>query len=115
MLGVDLRHALLVKSNGINKLVVVVNKMDDREYGSKVWDSDLSLTRGYRPSYRCMGQGSVSYNLRYVCCGASRSPVYWLYRYDEIVEKLTLFLKSVGYNPKTDITFIPVSAFTGAK
>lgn len=25
------RHALLVKSNGINKLVVVINKMDDRE------------------------------------------------------------------------------------
>jgi len=26
------RHALLVKSNGINKLVVVINKMDDCEY-----------------------------------------------------------------------------------
>jgi hypothetical protein len=31
MLPVILRHALLVKSNGINKLVVVVNKMDDCE------------------------------------------------------------------------------------
>jgi peptide chain release factor subunit 3 len=38
-----------------------------------------------------------------------------LHRYDEIVDKLSAFLKSVGYNPKTDLTFIPVSAFTGAK
>jgi peptide chain release factor subunit 3 len=70
--GQTREHALLVKSNGINKLVVVINKMDDP---TVAWDKA---------------------------------------RYDEIVEKLTLFLKSVGYNPKTDITFIPVSAFTGA-
>jgi translation elongation factor EF-1alpha len=35
MLGVDPRHALLVKSNGINKLVVVINKMDDRKYKAR--------------------------------------------------------------------------------
>lgn len=35
-------------------------------------------------------------------------------RYDEIVGKLTPFLKGTGYNIKTDVTFIPVSGFTGA-
>lgn len=115
MLGVDPRHALLVKSNGINKLVVVINKMDDRKYKARSGALISPLTRCYRYSYCRMGQGSVSYNLREVCFETSRSPVDWLCRYDEIVEKLTLFLKSVGYNPKTDITFIPVSAFTGAK
>lgn len=35
-------------------------------------------------------------------------------RYDEIVGKLSPFLKGTGYNMKTDVTFIPVSGFTGA-
>jgi peptide chain release factor subunit 3 len=35
-------------------------------------------------------------------------------RYDEIAEKITPFLKSIGYNPKTDISYLPVSGFTGA-
>jgi len=35
-------------------------------------------------------------------------------RYAEIQKKFTPFLKSVGYNPKTDIHWIPVSGFTGA-
>ncbi|OZJ02630.1 hypothetical protein BZG36_03841 [Bifiguratus adelaidae] len=35
-------------------------------------------------------------------------------RYDEIVSKLTRFLKGLGYNPKTDLQFMPVSGFTGA-
>jgi len=61
-----------------------------------------------------MGQGSVSNNLGFVYL-EHHADQRIISRYDEIVEKLTLFLKSVGYNPKTDITFIPVSAFTGAK
>ncbi|KAI8097641.1 P-loop containing nucleoside triphosphate hydrolase protein [Halteromyces radiatus] len=35
-------------------------------------------------------------------------------RYDEIVSKLTPFLKQTGFNPKTDIHYMPVSGFTGA-
>ncbi|CAO3647378.1 unnamed protein product [Cunninghamella blakesleeana] len=35
-------------------------------------------------------------------------------RYDEILGKLTPFLKQTGYNPKTDVVFMPVSGFTGA-
>ncbi|KAJ2449562.1 translation termination factor GTPase eRF3 [Coemansia sp. RSA 2424] len=35
-------------------------------------------------------------------------------RYDEIISKLSAFLKSTGYNPKTDITYIPLSGYTGA-
>lgn len=34
-------------------------------------------------------------------------------RYDEVCSKITPFLKSVGFNPKTDLTFIPVSAQIG--
>ncbi|CAI2179273.1 1414_t:CDS:10 [Funneliformis geosporum] len=34
-------------------------------------------------------------------------------RYDECVNKLTPFLKGTGYNPNSDIQFIPVSGFTG--
>jgi translation elongation factor EF-1alpha len=35
-------------------------------------------------------------------------------RFDEVVGKLSPFLKVTGFNPKTDLTFIPVSAYTGA-
>ncbi|KAJ2745805.1 translation termination factor GTPase eRF3 [Coemansia sp. BCRC 34301] len=35
-------------------------------------------------------------------------------RYDEIIARLTVFLKATGYNPKTDITFIPISGYSGA-
>jgi peptide chain release factor subunit 3 len=34
-------------------------------------------------------------------------------RFDEVCSKITPYLKQVGFNPKTDITFIPVSAYTG--
>ena len=34
-------------------------------------------------------------------------------RYDEIVEKLSPFIKGNGYNLKTDVTFMPISGFTG--
>lgn len=33
--------------------------------------------------------------------------------FDEIKSKITPFLKAVGFNPKTDLTFIPVSAQKG--
>ncbi|KAJ2768025.1 translation termination factor GTPase eRF3, partial [Coemansia nantahalensis] len=36
-------------------------------------------------------------------------------RYNDIVAKLTPFLKkTAGYNPKTDVIFLPISGFTGA-
>ncbi len=35
-------------------------------------------------------------------------------RYDDIVSKLSPFLKDVGYNPGKQLTFIPVSGYTGA-
>lgn len=34
-------------------------------------------------------------------------------RFDEIVKGLTPFLKQCGYNPKKDLTFIPISALSG--
>ncbi|KAK2167577.1 hypothetical protein LSH36_26g08033 [Paralvinella palmiformis] len=40
--------------------------------------------------------------------------VQWsLERYDEIKDKLTPYLKKCGFNPKTDIFYLPVSGLTG--
>lgn len=70
--GQTREHAILAKTNGVNKLVVVINKMDDP---TVEWSKE---------------------------------------RYDDILSKLTPFLKGVGYNTKTDVEYIPVSGFTGA-
>ena len=69
--GQTREHVMLVKTAGVSKLLVVINKMDDITVN---WDKA---------------------------------------RYDEILGKITPFIKAAGYNPKTDITFIPVSAQTG--
>jgi peptide chain release factor subunit 3 len=68
--GQTREHAMLAKTQGVNKLVVAVNKMDDP---TVEWSED---------------------------------------RYKECTSKLTLFLKQVGYNPKTDLAFMPISAQT---
>ncbi|KAF7792882.1 hypothetical protein EIP86_003983 [Pleurotus ostreatoroseus] len=70
--GQTREHILLVKTAGVSKLVVVVNKMDE-------------------------------------------STVEWAKsRYDEIKDKISPFIRSAGFNLKTDVSFIPVSAYTGA-
>lgn len=73
--GQTREHAMLAKTQGVNKLVIVVNKMDDP---TVEWSEE---------------------------------------RYKECTTKLVQFLKGVGYNPKTDIAMMPVSAqtFTGIK
>ncbi|KAF9432207.1 translation termination factor GTPase eRF3 [Entomortierella beljakovae] len=70
--GQTREHAQLAKSGGVNKLVVVINKMDDP---TVQWAKE---------------------------------------RFDECVTKLTPFLKGSGYNMKNDVTFMPVSGYTGA-
>lgn len=69
--GQTREHAVLVKTAGVQRLIVVVNKMDE---ATVQWQQS---------------------------------------RYDEIQGKLTPFLRSAGFNPKTDITYVPVSAFAG--
>lgn len=69
--GQTREHIMLVKTAGVSKVVVVINKMDD-------------VTVDWQQS-----------------------------RYNEIKDKLTPFVKAAGYNLKTDVTFIPVSAYTG--
>ncbi|KIY73780.1 hypothetical protein CYLTODRAFT_416803 [Cylindrobasidium torrendii FP15055 ss-10] len=69
--GQTREHIMLVKTAGVSKLVVVINKMDD---STVAWEKA---------------------------------------RYDEIKDKITPFVKAAGFNPKTDVTFIPVSAYTG--
>lgn len=71
--GQTREHAILAKTQGVNKLIVVINKMDDP---TVAWSKE---------------------------------------RYDECTTKLSQFLRrEAGYNPKTDVVFMPVSAFTGA-
>ena len=69
--GQTREHVMLVKTAGVSKLIIAVNKMDDTTVR---WDKA---------------------------------------RFDEIKDKLTPFVKGSGYHPKNDVTFIPVSAYTG--
>ncbi|KAF7355294.1 Eukaryotic polypeptide chain release factor 3 [Mycena sanguinolenta] len=69
--GQTREHIMLVKTAGVSKIIIVINKMDDSTVN---WDKA---------------------------------------RYDEIREKLIPFVRAAGFNPKTDVTFIPVSAYTG--
>jgi peptide chain release factor subunit 3 len=69
--GQTREHAQLAKTLGIQQLIVMVNKMDEKTVS---WAQS---------------------------------------RYDEIVSKLTPFLRQWGYKP-TDLTFLPVSGQTGA-
>ncbi|KAE9410474.1 eukaryotic polypeptide chain release factor 3 [Gymnopus androsaceus JB14] len=69
--GQTREHIMLVKTAGVSKVIIVINKMDDP---TVLWEKA---------------------------------------RYDEIKDKLTPFVKAAGFNPKTDVTFIPVSAYTG--
>ncbi|MCJ1245331.1 translation termination factor GTPase eRF3 [Trapelia coarctata] len=67
--GQTREHAILAKTQGVNQLVVVINKMDDP---TVEWSKD---------------------------------------RFKECSDKLTLFLKGLGYG-KNDLTFMPISAQT---
>jgi peptide chain release factor subunit 3 len=69
--GQTREHAMLVKTAGVQRIIVVVNKMDDPTVN---WDQA---------------------------------------RYEEIQMRLTPFLRGTGFNIKTDVTYIPVSAYTG--
>ncbi len=70
--GQTREHIMLVKTAGVNKVVVVINKMDDHTVN---WEKA---------------------------------------RYEEIKEKLTPFIRGAGFNIKTDVSWLPVSAYTGA-
>ncbi|OBZ76729.1 Eukaryotic peptide chain release factor GTP-binding subunit, partial [Grifola frondosa] len=70
--GQTREHIMLVKTAGVSKLIVVVNKMDEP---TVQWDKA---------------------------------------RYDEIHDKIAPFVRAAGFNVKTDVTFVPVSAYTGA-
>lgn len=66
--GQSREHAMLAKTQGVNQLVIVINKMDDP---TVQWSEE---------------------------------------RYKECTGKLTQFLKGLGYNTKTDLTFMPIAA-----
>ncbi|KAK7207971.1 P-loop containing nucleoside triphosphate hydrolase protein [Myxozyma melibiosi] len=70
--GQTREHAVLAKNQGVNKLIIAVNKMDDPTVG---WSKE---------------------------------------RYDECTGKLAVYLRSLGFKPKEDVIFMPVSAYSGA-
>nr|CAB3251003.1 eukaryotic peptide chain release factor GTP-binding subunit ERF3A-like [Phallusia mammillata] len=69
--GQTREHAMLAKTAGVQRLIVLINKMDDPTVN---WRQE---------------------------------------RYEECKEKLTPFLKKVGFNPKKDVHFMPCSGLTG--
>ncbi|TIB00727.1 hypothetical protein E3P94_01970 [Wallemia ichthyophaga] len=69
--GQTREHVVLAKTAGVQKIIVVINKMDEP---TVQWDKA---------------------------------------RYDDIVSKLNPFLKGSGFSLKTDVTYIPVSAYSG--
>jgi len=70
--GQTQEHAVLAKTLGVDRLIVVVNKMDEK---TVLWSQN---------------------------------------RYDFIIKQLCPFLKEVGFNLKTRVTFLPISGLTGA-
>jgi peptide chain release factor subunit 3 len=70
--GQTREHIMLVKTAGVNKVVIVINKMDDHTVN---WEKT---------------------------------------RYEEIKEKLIPFVRGAGFHIKTDVSWLPVSAYTGA-
>ncbi|KII94840.1 hypothetical protein PLICRDRAFT_169555 [Plicaturopsis crispa FD-325 SS-3] len=70
--GQTREHIMLVKTAGVSKVIIVINKMDDP---TVEWSKA---------------------------------------RYEEIKDKITPFVRAAGYNPKSDVTFIPVSAYAGS-
>ena len=95
--GQTREHAMLVKTAGVRKLVVVVNKMDDPTVG---WEVERCANSTHS-SLVCHVVFLTLPSLSFTC------------RYNEIQEKLTPYLKKVGFNPKTDIHYLPVSGLTG--
>ncbi|KAG8907223.1 translation termination factor GTPase eRF3 [Tulasnella sp. 403] len=69
--GQTREHIMLVKTAGVQKVIVVINKMDDP---TVEWSKE---------------------------------------RYEEIKDKLVPFVRSAGFNPKSDVHWLPVSAYTG--
>ncbi|KDQ17323.1 hypothetical protein BOTBODRAFT_30142 [Botryobasidium botryosum FD-172 SS1] len=69
--GQTREHIMLVKTAGVSKIVVVINKMDEP---TVEWRKE---------------------------------------RFDEIRDKIVPFVKASGFNPKTDLSVVPVSAYTG--
>ena len=51
----------------------------------------------------------------YTCVsGLTYTMSFVYFRYNECKDKLVPYLKKCGFNPKTDIVFMPVSGLTGA-
>lgn len=92
--GQTREHAMLVKTTGVKKIIVAVNKMDEPtvQWSKERW----ALERSKRIA------GLLTFSMTKIS------------RYDDIIGKIVPFLRTVGFNPKTDVECVPISGFSGA-
>ena len=114
--GQTREHAMLAKTAGVKHLVVIINKMDDP---TVMWDEERCVCLKFAVFIRT-SRISIHGYLKFLAVlqiqGLSKYSLICLniHRYKECRDKLLPYLKKCGFNPKTDIYFMPVSGITGA-
>ena len=100
--GQSREHAVLAKTAGVNKLVVVINKMDDPTVN---WSQYVahSPTAIYAPG--CLSNKQTMHHATANGAGLISE------RYKECTTKLATFLKGTGFNLKNDVFFMPIGMF----
>ncbi len=92
--GQTTEHALLIYTLGITKIIVAINKMDCETHLSGPGPGP-NLSSGLVSE---SDSGSCTWNEK---------------RYQFIVEDLSKILKNIGFRVKKEVSFIPISAYTG--
>jgi peptide chain release factor subunit 3 len=112
--GQTREHALLAKTLGVQKLVVVVNKARPAQLacGLRLQACELQAWRvshAHGPSRTpLLSYPRVQMDDPSICKNGKWSKE----RYEDIVSKLTPFLKGCGYNPARDLAFLPIAALS---
>lgn len=108
--GQTREHAQLAKTLGVQKLVCAVNKMDDPSL-DRLWDKTRWVTACRADVLRALPDCRAS-ALSDAPASALSDAHVPAHRYDEIVTKMTPFLRSCGYQPK-DLAFLPIAGLMG--
>jgi Elongation factor Tu GTP binding domain len=126
--GQTREHALLAKTLGVQRLVVVVNKVRTCLRTNGCCFFVFGFRRDVlRKSVCDLAVCASDFNRGGVCAhkfsimllllqmddpSISDNGKWSKARYDDIVAKLSPFLKGCGYHPQRDITFLPIAALT---